>query len=316
MNISNLLVAIDGDYDVGSVVAEVSRIAVGAGVRVTLLSVLNEELPGLEKNIAISNLRTWEESARSRDLEAISFGLAKAGVEVTIRHATGSPYLEVIRETLRRKYDLVMKPAHSDTLFKRVLLGSTDLQIFRLCPVPVWIFRPKKKPKLKKLMIAIDLDPHNAERTALARKAMQLGEYVAGLAGAEIHVLHVWSLYRDAILRGSTVSKSAIKALSKAEEQLHHRWLDEAIASGFQNESVVRAHLINGETSDVILDTVESLKIDLLVMGTVGRTGIPGFFIGNTADALLRQATCSVLAIKPDGFSTPVTLNLSERSSR
>ncbi|HOO52306.1 MAG TPA: universal stress protein [Alphaproteobacteria bacterium] len=43
-----------------------------------------------------------------------------------------------------------------------------------------------------------------------------------------------------------------------------------------------------------------------MVMGTVGRTGIPGFFIGNTADSVLRQVGCSVLAIKPKGFSTPV----------
>lgn len=50
-------------------------------------------------------------------------------------------------------------------------------------------------------------------------------------------------------------------------------------------------------------------RIDLLVMGTVGRTGIPGFFIGNTADSVLRQVDCSVLAIKPDGFHTPIKID-------
>lgn len=314
MAISNILLGIDGDFDVGSVVAEVSRIADAKGARVTLLSVLNPEPTVQVTNIAMSNLRTWEEAARSKDLDAISAGLAKKGLDVTIRHATGSPYLEIIRETLRREYDLVMKPARSDTMLKRVLLGSTDLQILRLCPEPVWIFKARKNPRLTKLMIAIDLDPHNAEKTALARKAMQLGEYVAGRTGAEIHVLHVWSLYRSSVLRGSTVSRSAIKRLSEAEEQLHHRWLDEAVVSSFKKESSVSAHLLEGETSEVILDTIASLKIDLLVMGTVGRTGIPGFFIGNTADTLLRQATCSVLAIKPDGFSTPVALNESGQS--
>ncbi|MDH5473944.1 MAG: universal stress protein [Gammaproteobacteria bacterium] len=43
-------------------------------------------------------------------------------------------------------------------------------------------------------------------------------------------------------------------------------------------------------------------------MGTVGRTGISGFFIGNTADSVLRQVDCSILAIKPEGFVTPVEL--------
>jgi nucleotide-binding universal stress UspA family protein len=43
-------------------------------------------------------------------------------------------------------------------------------------------------------------------------------------------------------------------------------------------------------------------------MGTVCRTGIAGFFIGNTAEKVLQEIDCSVLAIKPEGFETPVTL--------
>ena len=44
-------------------------------------------------------------------------------------------------------------------------------------------------------------------------------------------------------------------------------------------------------------------------MGTVGRTGIPGLLIGNTAETILQQVDCSVLAIEPPGFVTPVTLD-------
>jgi nucleotide-binding universal stress UspA family protein len=52
------------------------------------------------------------------------------------------------------------------------------------------------------------------------------------------------------------------------------------------------------------------LEADLIVMGTVARTGIPGFIMGNTAEAILNQIDCSVLAIKPPGFVTPVTLEV------
>ncbi len=51
---------------------------------------------------------------------------------------------------------------------------------------------------------------------------------------------------------------------------------------------------------------MNSEKADLLVMGTVCRTGVPGFFIGNTAEDVLQQVDCSVLAVKPKGFVTPV----------
>jgi nucleotide-binding universal stress UspA family protein len=46
-----------------------------------------------------------------------------------------------------------------------------------------------------------------------------------------------------------------------------------------------------------------------VVMGTVGRTGIPGLIMGNSAETILQQVDCSVLAIKPPGFIAPVTVD-------
>ena len=53
---------------------------------------------------------------------------------------------------------------------------------------------------------------------------------------------------------------------------------------------------------------MKQYDIDLLVMGTVARSGIPGLVIGNTAERLLPQVPCSLLAVKPAGFESPVTL--------
>jgi nucleotide-binding universal stress UspA family protein len=64
----------------------------------------------------------------------------------------------------------------------------------------------------------------------------------------------------------------------------------------------------------VITSLTAKKRIDLIVMGTVGRTGIPGFLIGNTAETVLRQVNCSVLAVKPEGFVTPVKIEPIERS--
>lgn len=58
----------------------------------------------------------------------------------------------------------------------------------------------------------------------------------------------------------------------------------------------------------VIPTIAKDLDVDLIVMGIVARTGIPGFFRGNTAESILTQFDCSVLTIKPPGFIRPVTL--------
>ncbi|MDZ7686912.1 MAG: universal stress protein [Gammaproteobacteria bacterium] len=47
---------------------------------------------------------------------------------------------------------------------------------------------------------------------------------------------------------------------------------------------------------------VDDKGVDLLVMGTLSRSGIPGMLIGNTAERVLNDVDCSVLTLKPKGF--------------
>ena len=68
-------------------------------------------------------------------------------------------------------------------------------------------------------------------------------------------------------------------------------------------------HLREGGSSEVIQSAIAELDIDVVVMGSVGRTGIPGLLIGNKAEKLLNSITCTVLTVKPDGFETPVTMD-------
>ena len=65
-------------------------------------------------------------------------------------------------------------------------------------------------------------------------------------------------------------------------------------------------HVIKGDAEKVIPKIAKDLDVDLIVMGTGARTGIPGFFMGNTAESNLNRIDCSVLTIKPPGFVSPV----------
>jgi universal stress protein E len=65
-------------------------------------------------------------------------------------------------------------------------------------------------------------------------------------------------------------------------------------------------YVIDGKPEDAIIELVNAQKIDLLVMGTMSRGGIPGLLIGNTAEKVLYHADCSVLTLKPAGFKSPV----------
>lgn len=70
--------------------------------------------------------------------------------------------------------------------------------------------------------------------------------------------------------------------------------------------SETNIHNVRGLADKIIPDFIEDNSIDILVMGTVGRSGILGLIIGNTAENILQKVGCSLLALKPNGFVSSI----------
>jgi nucleotide-binding universal stress UspA family protein len=68
-----------------------------------------------------------------------------------------------------------------------------------------------------------------------------------------------------------------------------------------------QTQLVQGTPSHQLPKLAEEINADLVIMGTVARSGIAGILIGNTAENVLSQLQCSVLAIKPRDFVSPVS---------
>ncbi len=85
--------------------------------------------------------------------------------------------------------------------------------------------------------------------------------------------------------------------------------LDQLLSTVDLNNIISHRHLPKDmDAAKAIVKLTKNKAIDLLVMGTVCRTGLAGFLIGNTAEKVLSEVNCSVLTVKPEGFVTPVTL--------
>jgi len=304
--IRHILLDVEDDKDRQTFITEVATVAIDTGAQITLLSVLDTPPEDQEKCAESSDLQQWMKQDRLEQIQAISTEFGKKGIRVSTKQSSGKPYLEIIREALRGGYDLLMKPADSEIGVKNMLFGGTDMQLFRLCPCPVWIFKPTSNTELRKIMIAVDLLADDQEKSALADKVLQWGKYVADLVEAELHVVHIWDLYGEMTLRGRSVLTDTVDKLVQDEEQKHRQWLIDALTRNGLKQEAVQIHFHKGEAKKLIPKIANTMETDLLVMGTVGRTGIPGLFMGNTADSVLRQVSCSVLAIKPEGFLTPV----------
>lgn len=68
----------------------------------------------------------------------------------------------------------------------------------------------------------------------------------------------------------------------------------------------IREDPVRGEARNVDPQKAAGLGIDVLDMGRIARTGIPGFIIGNIAEDVLNRVECSVVILKPPGYESPL----------
>lgn len=238
-------------------------------------------------------------------------------LDITVEILIGIKYLEVIRAVLRNDYELVIKPAENPDWIER-LFGSDDMHLLRKSPCPVWLMKPKEKSNYECIVAAVDFDVYETESNEQA-----LNQLILGLASslalsdfAQLHLVHVWdapeagfvSLWADNPKVAEMDLIEAARAQHKASMDTLTRKLSEQIGAEAYKYLTPRVHLPMGSAQKAIPALVKELKADLVVMGTVARTGIPGFIVGNTAEAILDQLQCSVLAIKPPGYVSPVTV--------
>lgn len=90
-------------------------------------------------------------------------------------------------------------------------------------------------------------------------------------------------------------------------ERLMHRIIGN-IGKDTLNYLKPQTHLIKGTPHGEVPALIARIEVDPLIMGTVARTGVPGFIAGNTAETILNPIDCSVPAIKMPGSVTSETL--------
>jgi nucleotide-binding universal stress UspA family protein len=251
---------------------------------------------------------------REEQVREMVRGRTLAGRQIDSKILIGKPFIEVIREVLLNERDIVVKPHENATGLR--LAGGTDSRLLRKCPCPVWIINSADVQGYQQILVALDFEPDNPENEPLNRQLVDMAASVALSEFAELHLVHAWRLEHEGVLRSprSGLSRTDVDQMVQQEEDRRRRWLtglveDWAAPQGEEVANYLRPqfHLIRGHAQDVVPRCARDLGAELVVMGTVGRTGISGLVIGNTAEKILNNIECSVLAVKPAGFVSPVT---------
>lgn len=202
----------------------------------------------------------------------------------------GTPQALILNRAEEWLADLVIVGSHGQTSAADALLGSVTDSVIRHAHCPVLIVRLGKRTG--RIVAGTDFsDP--------VLPALRAAGDEAERTGAELTVVHsldmVWSLaaYPALAFGGApfNVSAEQIKELELVATQRLEESLKQLNVSG---DTLVTI----GPAGKALIDIASERKADLIVVGTIGRTGLRRALLGSVAETVAKGAPCSVLIIR------------------
>lgn len=220
---------------------------------------------------------------------------------------TDSPLaIELIRHAIRSESDLIIKEAEPK---KTEGFKAFDMTLLRKAPCPVWLSRPIDIPR-ENIRVCVAIDPLDEEDSLseLSMELLQTARLIADSCSGTLEIVSFWEYAYESYISHNVrvdVSSQEVAQALQGAQSYHYGELNKLIkSSGISGKQNI--HHLRGKASELLGDFAKEKKIDIMVMGTVSRTGIAGFFIGNTAENVFEELTCSLLALKPRGFVSPI----------
>jgi universal stress protein E len=218
-------------------------------------------------------------------------------LDVKFETLLGEPFVEITHAVQQEGYDLVLAGTRGLAAWEQFFVGSTAKRLIRKCPASVWIVKAEHIDPPKVVLATTDF-------SEVSFKAVSQGLWVAQQAKAEFHLLHVVDsidVPEDVIAKNPR-GRSLYNEINQEVKQ----HLGAFVESLPVDRTRIQVHLSWGRPWKEIVGRARHLAADLIAMGTVGRSGIKGLFLGNTAEKVLSTCDCSLLTVKPDGFVSSI----------
>lgn len=301
----NILVVVDTSASNQDVLRRAVELSRHNDAKLKIVDVVREF--GWLRHMTSSKYRELEDKMfdeQRRRLQALADVASDLGTSPTIEVLRGRASTAIIHEVLREGHDLLMKEAKGQS-WQKGFFGTTATNLLRKCPCPVWITHAGSNRKYERVLATVDAATEDDVHARLNTKILDLATSFCEREHSRLDVVQVWDVFGESLLRSHTSPNEFDEIVRSNQTRVEHRCneLLNEFGLGVDSDNV---HLLHGEPGLLVPEFVAQRKIDLIVMGTVGRTGIAGALMGNTAEGILAKVNCSVLALKPDGFECPV----------
>ena len=200
----------------------------------------------------------------------------------------GSPFEAIVQHAERRDVSIIIMGSKGSA-DEEYPLGLTAGKVLQKVSKTVWVAREGSRPQIGKILCAVDF-------SAPSHRALHHAAELARYLGAELKVLTVIQPLSGSEMGVAGSAGEAVEISGGQEESQFEQFLREFDLSGLDWERMVR----HGRPHREIISCAGETAADLLVMGSVGRTGLARLLVGSVAEKVTREMPCSVVVSKAE----------------
>ncbi|MGO5000217.1 universal stress protein UspE [Oceanisphaera sp. W20_SRM_FM3] len=206
------------------------------------------------------------------------------------------PFEAIIQQVNDAKHDLVIKSSHKHSAIQTFIFTPTDWHLLRKCPCPVLLVKEQQWPMGGNVLAAVNCAADDKEQIALNNKIIGESAEVARLLDATLHLVNAYP--NTPVNMALELPDFDPNAYNAAVKRHHEKALFEYAERYSLDHSVL--HLEEGLPEEVIPHCANVINASLVILGTVGRTGLSAALLGNTAEQVVDKLGCDILVMRAD----------------
>ncbi|MBI4293799.1 MAG: universal stress protein [Betaproteobacteria bacterium] len=204
-------------------------------------------------------------------------------IHATMRMARAGDAAAAIRDVAARTDSgLVVTGVACNEVLGRFLLGSTVERLARTLPQPLLVVRNRARSPYRRVVVATDFS--DSSRHALLAAARLL-------PGRELILYHAYQSPSSGI-------SNNLPHVHLSREIEQGEYADFLAASKLPADVTVRPAIEHGALEISLTRYVRNHEIELVLMGTHGRSGVMSILLGSSATNLLNWLPCDVLVVR------------------
>jgi nucleotide-binding universal stress UspA family protein len=292
---TSILVDVDATATAQPALERAADIARKCGARLRIVDVMSA--PAEARRALRPDLEDELMARRREKLARLAYGLRDVVAATDV--LAGMPADALIEDVERFGHDLLVRSHARDVAARGPRpFGPVDVQLVRRCPCPVWAVGAGAQPEHPRLVAAIDVSTVDPIKQALNRRMIELALLLTRLQEGSLILMYAWQPFAEQRVAGQASDDEYSMYLDDTRRRAKQHLV--MLAESFGNRLAgTQLELRRGSLKEVLPEFVVAEGIDIVVVGTMGRTGILRQLRGNTAEQLLDRLPCSVVAVKP-----------------